>query len=203
MSLPRESASSRWPQRHRYVHGYCTHTLLISAAAISSPLFAVLPRCWVARSFYSPLRATPTLLSTNSYQPAPAQRDFSVRKPNRNRPAQLKTEMIIEKTIYDCTESLSTALKKTSLWRKNLAVQYPGDSRNFKAAKQLSELAEETPTLSDEYWKLLKPFFNSNPARWREALSRATREVSFAHDKTSFKFFVRELIGILSESVAA
>jgi hypothetical protein len=59
---------------------------------------------------------------------------------------------------------------------EKLAVQYPGDSRNFKAAKKLAELAEETPTLSDEYWKLLKPYFNSDPVRWRES-SRAARWV--------------------------
>src|SRR5216684_6771539 len=111
--------------------------------------------------------------------------------------------MIIGKTISDCTESLFTALTKTSEWRKKLAVQYPADSRNFKAAKKLAELAEETPTLSDEYWKLLKPYFNSNPVRWREALSKATRQVSFVHQKTSFPFFVRELIKFLSESSIA
>jgi hypothetical protein len=107
---------------------------------------------------------------------------------------------MIEKTKFDCTESLSTALTKASLWRQKLTVQYPADSRNSKAAKRLAELADETPTLSTEYWKLLKPCFNSDPARWREALSKATRQVSFVHQKMSFPFFVRELIKLLSES---
>jgi hypothetical protein len=112
---------------------------------------------------------------------------------------------MIEKTKFDCTESLSTALHKASLWRNRLTVQYPADSSNQNAAKRLAELADEAPTLSDDYWLLLKPYFNSDPARWREALSKANRQVSFVHQKTSFPFFVRELIKILEEpmSVAA
>jgi hypothetical protein len=115
----------------------------------------------------------------------------------------LKTENITEKDISGVIESLFTALTKTSHWRRKLADQYPGDSRNAKAAKKLAELAEDTPTLSDEYWRLLKPHFNANPAHWREAPSKATRQVSFAHEKTSFPFFLRELIKFLEESSVA
>lgn len=104
---------------------------------------------------------------------------------------------MIEKNISDCIESIRTGLVKTRRWRERLTVQYPLDSRNAKAAKALAELAEETHTLSEEYWRLLKPYFNSEPSRWREALSKATRQVSFVHTNSSFPLFVRELIGIL------
>jgi hypothetical protein len=110
--------------------------------------------------------------------------------------------MIIEKEISDCIESLTAGLIKTSRWRWKLADQYPSDSRNAKAAKMLAKLADETPMLSDTYWQLLKPYFNSDPQRWRDVLSKASRQVSFLHQKTSFPFFVRGLLGILSEPTA-
>jgi hypothetical protein len=114
-----------------------------------------------------------------------------------------KLKMIIEKEKFDCTESLTAGLLKGSRWREKLADQYPLDTRNAKAAKMLAKLADETPTLSDSYWQLLKPYFNSDPIRWRDALSNASRQVGFSYGKTGFPYFVRGLISILNESVAA
>ena len=111
--------------------------------------------------------------------------------------------MHIEKEISDAMASLAAGLIKTSLWRAKLAEQYPGDSRNAKASKMLVKLANETPTLSDAYWKLLRPYFHSDPTRWRDALSRATRHVGFAYGKTGFPYFVRGLIQILEETSVA
>jgi hypothetical protein len=110
--------------------------------------------------------------------------------------------MIIEKDKSDAVESLFTGLTKASRWRRKLVDQYT-DPRNARAAKRLAELADETSSLSDQYWEMLKPHFNSSPTRWREALSQATRQVGFVHKKTSFPFFVRILIGLLSESTVA
>jgi hypothetical protein len=108
---------------------------------------------------------------------------------------------MIEKEKSDCIESLFTGLTKASRWRRKLVDQYT-DPRNAHAAKVLAKLADEAPSLSDAYWEVLKPHFHSNPARWREALSQATRQVGFVHKKTSFPFFVRNLIGLLSDSAA-
>jgi hypothetical protein len=110
--------------------------------------------------------------------------------------------MIIEKEKSDCIESLFAALIKTSLWRRKLVDQYT-DPRNARAAEQLAKLADEAANLSDPYWQLLSPHFNSSPTRWRECLSQAARQIGFLHKKTSFPFFVRNLIGLLSESAAA
>ncbi len=110
--------------------------------------------------------------------------------------------MIIEKEKSACAESICTALTKSSNWRDKLAVQYPQDARNKRAAEKLAKLAEQTPTLSDHYWHEIKPHFNSNPTHWRECLSQATRQVGFIHKTTSFPFFVRTLIDFLqSEKV--
>jgi len=108
---------------------------------------------------------------------------------------------MIEKEKSDCIESLFTGLTKASRWRQTLVDQYT-DPRNSRAAARLAELADETTNLSDDYWRVLKPHFHSNPTRWREALSPATRQVGFLYKKVSFPFFVRTLIGLLSESAA-
>lgn len=108
--------------------------------------------------------------------------------------------MIIEKEKSECVDSLFTGLTKTHRWRKKLTDQYT-DTRNANAAEKLAQLAEQAPTLSDAYWEILKPHFN-DPVRWRDCLSRATRQVGFVHKTTSFPFFVRNLIALLSESEA-
>jgi hypothetical protein len=110
--------------------------------------------------------------------------------------------MIIEKEKSDCIESLFTGLTKASRWRLKLVDQYT-DPRNATASEKLAKLADEAPSLSNEYWEVLKPHFHSSPTRWREALSLATRQVGFLYKKTSFPFFVRNLIRLLSESAAA
>src|SRR6267154_4681973 len=110
--------------------------------------------------------------------------------------------MFIEKEKSDCVESLITGLNKTSRWRGKLANQYD-DPRNAVAERKLAQLAVDAPTLSDAYWEILRPHFNSNPVYCRDCLSLATRQVVFVHNTTSFPFFVRNLIGILAGSVAS
>jgi hypothetical protein len=108
---------------------------------------------------------------------------------------------MIEKEKPDCVASILSALKKTSCWRLKLSGQYP-DTRNAHASVMLAKLADEAPSLSDAYFDILKPHFNSNPARWREALSQSARQIGFLHNNASFPFFVRILIGLLSEPTA-
>jgi hypothetical protein len=101
----------------------------------------------------------------------------------------------------ECTASLFTALTRTASWRLNLAEQYTGDHRYARAAKKLAKLADETPSLSNESWELLRPHFNSE--RWRECLRQTSRQVGFSIKKMSLTFYIRNLIGILSEPVTA
>jgi hypothetical protein len=78
---------------------------------------------------------------------------------------------MIEKEKYDCIESLFTALTKTSRWRRKLVDQYTGP-RNAPVAEELAKLADEASGLSNDCWEVLKPYFNSSPARRRECLSQ-------------------------------
>jgi hypothetical protein len=109
---------------------------------------------------------------------------------------------MIEKLKSDCVESIAAALMKTSIWRLKLAEQY-ADPRNAKAAEKCAALAEEAPTLTDGYWLMLKPAFETQPAQWREALSKAGRQVIFHHRKVSFPFFVRNVIELLTQNEVA
>ena len=110
--------------------------------------------------------------------------------------------MILEKEKSDCTESIFTALNKTTRWRNKLADQYPADVRNLRAAEKLAMIAGDASNLSNDYWDALKPHFNSNPAHWRECLSKAARQIGFIHNTTSFPFFVRNFLGLLSNPVS-
>jgi hypothetical protein len=92
-----------------------------------------------------------------------------------------KTEMIA---------SLSASLNATSVWRAKLSEQ-PGNAR---AARLLTKLANESSTLSDAQWQALEPFFGS--PLWNASLRQVARTVGFR--KTSFRFLVRQLIGLLS-----
>jgi hypothetical protein len=105
--------------------------------------------------------------------------------------------MIIEKEKPGCIESMYTAITKTGDWRDRLAVQYPQDTRNKRAAEKLAKLADQTSSLSDQYWEVLKPFYNEHPTLWRDCLSKATRQIGFVHKTTSFPFFVRNVIAFL------
>jgi hypothetical protein len=98
-----------------------------------------------------------------------------------------------------CSESISAGLAKASQWRAKLSNQYP-DHRNARSAKLLAKLSGESASLSNEYWELLRPHFNS--ARWNECVRQANRQVGFAFRKMSLTFYIRNLIGILSEPPA-
>jgi hypothetical protein len=87
-----------------------------------------------------------------------------VRKPCRNYPAPTKTET--EKMIatkQDCSESISQYLERTAVWRRSLAVKFPDDPRNQKAAETLEKLAESAERMSEDQWVTLKPHFGVAP----------------------------------------
>ena len=105
--------------------------------------------------------------------------------------------MILEKEKSACIESMHTAITKTRDWRGRLAEQYPQDTRNKRAEVKLAKLADQTSSLTNQHWDVLKPFFNEQPTRWRDCLSQATRQIGFAHKTTSFPFFVRNVISFL------
>jgi len=41
----------------------------------------------------------------------------------------------------DCVESIAKVLERTSAWRKAIAVNFPDDPRNVRAAETLEKLA--------------------------------------------------------------
>jgi len=102
-----------------------------------------------------------------------------------------------------CAASTSNRLTKSGIWRESLSTQYPDDSRNSRAAESLAALAKEAAALTDETWAELKPFYNWDCFRWREAVNLTARRVGFQHGRTTFPLFVRNLIGVLTPSKAA
>ncbi len=109
--------------------------------------------------------------------------------------------MYIEKDKYDCSGSLSGALIKGKLWRLKLADQY-SDYRNDEAAALLAKLAHDAPTLSDSCWMLLRPHFESCPAKWREALSATVRLVGFKSRIKDLPTFVSALLHVVASQNA-
>jgi len=109
--------------------------------------------------------------------------------------------MYIEKDKSDCSGSLSAALIKGRLWRLKLADQYT-DYRNAKAAAQLAKLADDTSTLSDSCWMLLKPYFETRPAQWRDSLSQTVRLVGFKSRIKDLPTFVAALLDVLASQNA-
>jgi hypothetical protein len=104
---------------------------------------------------------------------------------------------MIENLKIDCIDSLAFGLHRTAIWRKKMAVQYPTDSRNGRAAECLESLAVDANKLSDELWSQLKPYSGWASKSWREAISKTARMVGFQHKITDVPTFVDTLVGVL------
>jgi hypothetical protein len=76
------------------------------------------------------------------------------------------------------------------------------DSRNGLAAEQLDQLATEITDLSDEAWSALSPFYSWSSGKWADAVSQTSRQVGF-RNVNNLSAFVSQLVGVLSQSVAA
>ena len=57
----------------------------------------------------------------------------------------------------DCIDSIAKVLERTAAWRKAIAVNFPDDPRNMRAAETLEKLAVDANNLSDEQWSDLIP----------------------------------------------
>jgi hypothetical protein len=89
--------------------------------------------------------------------------------------------MNIENEKIDCTDALTFGLNRTAQWREKMAVRYPSDPRNARAAECLLKLASEANELSDADWSRLAPHASWANEHWREAISQTARAVGFQH----------------------
>jgi len=104
------------------------------------------------------------------------------------------------KNKINCINDLSSRMSRTANWRRKL--QYQSDARNAQAAAKLDQLADEVNDLSDEAFEELKTYYGCNSVTWSEAVSMASRHVVF-HNVKTLPAFISDLVGILSQSVAA
>jgi hypothetical protein len=112
-----------------------------------------------------------------------------------------KTKMINDK--QDCIESLTSALKSTSAWRKVTSARFPDDTRNVKAAKILDRLAVDAINLTDTQWLALSAYFGWASQTWRNGLNQTSRQIGFCHRASDLDIFVKILIQNLSASCVA
>ena len=103
----------------------------------------------------------------------------------------------------DCIDSLIFGISRAKNWRRNTAVKYPTDLRNLRAADCLATLATEASQLSDSDWKRLQPHFGWANERWREAISQTARLVGFKFKIKDLPSFVKHLLDVLAQPVAA
>ena len=108
--------------------------------------------------------------------------------------------MNLETEKDDCVQSIIVGATRTADWRDKMLEKY-GDQRNGWASKALRKIAVDAENLDDESWRKLQPYFASDD--WREGVSEAARRVGFAHRSKSLPFFVKTIVSVLSQPVAA
>jgi hypothetical protein len=107
--------------------------------------------------------------------------------------------MIIENEKNDCIESIVRNMERTAVWRKGLSANY-NDNRNLRAAATLDKLAVDAAGMTDEHFLSLKDHFTWDSLPWRDAVSRATRQIGFFNRAKDFASFVKALVHELSLS---
>jgi hypothetical protein len=108
-----------------------------------------------------------------------------------------------ENEKIDCVDALVFGLNRTAEWRKKMAVRYPADPRNARAAECLAKLASDATALSDGAWMQLQSHCGWANERWREAISQSARAVGFQHKIKDLPSFVAHLLDVLSQSSVA
>ena len=94
----------------------------------------------------------------------------------------------------DCIDSIAKVLERTAAWRKAIAVNFPDDPRNMRAAETLEKLAVDASILCDEQWSDLQPHFSGWASeKWRTGPSQTARQVGFHHRAKDFHFFAKVL----------
>jgi hypothetical protein len=102
----------------------------------------------------------------------------------------------------NCSLDLSSSIRRTGAWRRELFKKFPGDNRNEAAAATLEQLAIDASNMTDDTWSELRQFYNWSSPTWSNAVSQASRNVEFRGVRT-FRAFIDCLVGILSQAVAA
>jgi hypothetical protein len=110
---------------------------------------------------------------------------------------------MIENEKIDCVDALVFGLNRTAEWRRKMAVRYPSDPRNARAAECLAKLAIDATALSDGAWLQLQQHCGWASERWREAISQAARAVGFQQKIKDLPSFVAHLLDVLSQSSVA
>jgi hypothetical protein len=94
----------------------------------------------------------------------------------------------------ECIESIVRAMERSSVWRKSLALRYPDDPRNLRAAETLAALAAEAADMTEEQWNTLSSQFNWASERWRAALNDTARGIGFHIRTRQFDVFLKALL---------
>jgi hypothetical protein len=103
--------------------------------------------------------------------------------------------MIGDENKIDCIDSLVFGLNRTAEWRKKMAIRYPSDPRNARAAERLSRLAIEAAGLSDDAWLKMQPHYGGwANKRWWEAISQAAQGAGFQPKTKDLQSFVEHLL---------
>ena len=110
---------------------------------------------------------------------------------------------MIEIEKIDCTDSLIFGLNRSTKWRQGMTAKYPSDPRNARAAECLAKLATDASKLTDEAWLELKPHCGWANERFCEAISQTARAMGFMHKIKDLPSFVKHLLDVLSQPVAA
>lgn len=106
-------------------------------------------------------------------------------------------------TKNDCIDSMTRALEKAAIWRRTLAVRFPGDVRNLRAAAILQTLASEVANIRDDQWQTLSQHFHWSSERWQTALNDTVRAVGFHIRAGKLDAFLNALLQRLTLTVGA
>lgn len=98
----------------------------------------------------------------------------------------------------DCEAAVGREISKTSRWREEMSLRYPGDPRNSKAKIALEKLAERLPEVPESEWTTLQRF-DPDSDEWRKAVSTTARRVGFLHQQPSPRYFLRTIARELAQ----
>jgi len=107
---------------------------------------------------------------------------------------------MIENEKTDCIDALTFGLNRTRDWRQRMAIKFPGDPRNLRAAESLSKLAADASNLNDGDWLQLKPHAGWASETFRDAITESARAVGFQKKITNLHSYAQHLMDVLSKS---
>src|SRR5450432_3314606 len=105
--------------------------------------------------------------------------------------------MIFENEKTDCIDAITFGLNRTRDWRRKMAIKYPSDPRNVRAADCLTKLAADASTLTDSDWLQLKPHAGWASETFRDAITQAARAAGFRMKIADLHSYVEHLLEVL------